>query len=96
MPFIEYRSILETSSPPASSVYQDDTQWWRGRWFSGVILRGPVVFLDLGEPRPIVMNLFCQSNQAQKCLEIHNYKSNITTERNYRSYTNGCTISQSY
>ena len=73
MLFIEYRTILETSSPPASSVYQVDTQWWRGRWFSGVILRGPVVFLDdLEGPRSIVMNLFCQSNQAQKCLEIHN------------------------
>ena len=43
-------------------------QWRRERWFSGAILRDPVVFLDSGGPRPNVMTFFCQSNQAQKFL----------------------------
>ena len=50
----------------AKLFFESPTQWRRGRWFSGAIPMGPVVFLDLGALDQL--SFFCQSNQAQKVL----------------------------
>ena len=39
-------------------------QWRRGRWFSGAVTRGPAVFPNLGEPRPIAI-IFYFVNQTK-------------------------------
>ena len=50
---------------------------------SGVrFLEAPRFSYIWGGPRPIAMIFFSQSNQTQKFLKIHNYKSNITFEKN--------------